>query len=113
MRVIKILLLVCIFTLIFSSVAFADTSIEDRFNIRELLDEVDSAATIIVATIRTIATVMTVILIASVGFTLWNCKDSQTLEIVKTRLYFIFAGLFVIFLTEPIVKFVTHLVSGE
>lgn len=106
MRVIKITSLICLFVILLSSVAFADDSIEERFHIQGLLDEVDTAASVIVATIRTIVTVLTVALMASVGFTLWRCRDGQTLELVKTRLYFIFMGLFVIFLTEPIVKFV-------
>ena len=112
MRYIRLVLLVCVFTLLFSSVALADTSeIEERFNISSLLESVDSAATVVITTIRTVTAVLTVVLLASVGFTLWRAQDGQTLEMVKTRIYFIFAGLFVIFLTEPIVNFVRGIVG--
>ena len=113
MRYIKLILLICIFTLLFSSVTFANTSdIEERFNISSLLESVDSTATVVVATIRTVAAVLTVVLLASVRLTLWRAQDGQILEMVKTRIYFIFAGLFVIFLTEPIVKFILGIVGG-
>lgn len=110
----RIVALVCLFTILFSSFVFAGSDIdkiEERFNINKLLKDVDSAATVIIGTIRTVVAILTVVLIASVGFTLWNCKDGQTLELVKTRIYFIFAGLFIIFLTEPIVRFVLYVVG--
>lgn len=111
MSVKRVITLALVFMFLFSSIAFAD-SIEERFHIKGLLDDIDSAATIIVATVRTIASVLTAVLVVSVGFTLWRCRDGQTLELVKTRIYFIFLGLFIIFLTEPIVKFVLRLMGG-
>lgn len=110
MRIPRIAILALMLVLLFSSVVFAsdEEAIKERFRIDGLLDTVDSAAVVIIGTVRVIAGIVTVLLVASVGLTLWACRDGQTLEIVKTRIFLIFIGLFVIFLTEPIVRFVLY-----
>jgi len=111
MRVPKVAILALLLILFFCSTAYAasEQELEQRFKIEGLLTSVESAATVIIGAIRVIAAIVTVVLIASVGLTLWSCKDGATLEIVKIRIYFIFIGLFVIFLTEPIVRFVLYI----
>jgi len=87
----------------------AASGIETRFGFDQLIREMDYVGSIIIATIRTLATIITVLLILSVGYTLWQAKDGVALEIVKVRIFFIFIGLLIIFIAEPIANFIFYL----
>lgn len=85
--------------------------LDARFNMETLMRDIDRTASIIVAVIRTIVAVLTVPAMISVGITLWQGKNSYALELVKTRLFFIFLGLLILFLTEPLVRFVLYVIG--
>lgn len=111
MRVLMLILLVCVlFALMTSSVSAS--SLEDRFSFSEFHRQLEEGAHLIIVTVRAGVAVLTVLIALSVGVTLWLSRDAQALEIVKVRIFLIFIGLMIVFLTEPIVRFVLYIIGG-
>lgn len=104
-------ILIIMFLLLMSSPVYAgtegvDLKIGDMFDPSNILSDIDRVATTLVATIRVLAAIGTTLLVVWVGFTLMTARDSHALEQVKSRLLFICVGLFLVFTTEPISRFI-------
>ncbi len=83
--------------------------LQERFNMMNVMSDVNTMTTQVVDILRTVVAIITVLLIISVGMTLWHSHNGAALEAVKTRLMLIFCGLALIFMAEPFVKFLLGL----
>lgn len=115
-RVIAILCLVLLAVVVVSDDAGAFQDYSNEF--KELfeadgnegfLDDMDSFGTGVVTTIRAVATIMTVLLVISVGVTLWFATDERALSAIKARIVMIVVGLFLIFFAGPTARLILDL----
>lgn len=105
---IQIFIFLIITVLVFSTEVSA---IETRFGFNQLMQEINHVGSVIVAVVRTLVSIITAVLILSIGVTLWQARDGIALEVVKVRVIFIFVGLLIVFMAEPITNFIFYLLG--